>query len=82
MSMSTMYHGTEHYAVYGRKVGTFGGKAAQSTLRIHNTHNCEVILAELTRDESVSFRYAVSQRPDRDYIESQLIAILVDRNTR
>ncbi len=76
--MSKMYHGTQHYAVYGRKVGTFGGKAPQSTLRIYDTRDCGKELASLTRDESVGFRYAVGQRPDRNYVEGQLVAILAD----
>lgn len=80
--MTRMYHGTLHYAVYGRKVDPFGGKAAQSTLRIHDTRNIGPVLAELTRDESNGFRYAVGQRPDRNYIESQLVAILGSAVTR
>jgi hypothetical protein len=74
-----MYHGILHYAVYGRNVGTFGGKAAHSTLKIKDTRDCGKTLAELTREESASFRYAASQRKDRDYIEGQLVAILAER---
>jgi hypothetical protein len=40
MKMARMYHGTLHYAVYGRNVGTFGWRAPRSTLKIYDTRDC------------------------------------------
>jgi hypothetical protein len=43
----TLFHGTLLYAVYGRNVGTFGGRAKASSLKIYDTRNCGSALKEI-----------------------------------
>jgi hypothetical protein len=75
--MAQMYHGTLHYAAYGRKVSGFGGKAAESTLRIYDTRDCGRELRSLSKAETAEWRNDVrTQRKDREFIEDQLIGWL------
>jgi hypothetical protein len=34
-----MFHGTTHYAVYGRSVGTFGGRDKNATIKVYDGSN-------------------------------------------
>lgn len=38
--MKSIHHGLLYYAVDSRDVGTFGGKAKASTIKIYDTRDC------------------------------------------
>lgn len=69
-----MYHGTRLYAVYGRDIGTFGGRAKRPSLKIYDGSDCATPRTTI----SASLRLAQARddlealKGDRDQIDAYL----------
>jgi len=76
-----MFHGNTLYAVYDRNVGTFGGRAEASTLKIYRTSDCGRALVEISGIPATNYHEvlcALKRRNDRcaiqDYLAEQVAA--------
>lgn len=78
--MKSMHHGTINYAVDSRDVGTFGGRAKRSTIKIYDTRNCGQPIVTISGESVRVMRDKLATMFERSERQAYFEAIIAKRS--
>jgi hypothetical protein len=79
--MKSMHHGMLYYAVDSRDIGTFGGRAKSSTIKIYDTRNCGRPLVTVSGADVRTMRDKLAAMSERTAREDYFRAVIQARST-